>query len=107
MINVTLFRAVTGAELDDIIATGNYRPREGSIEGKHFFESTAGAVTFARKMFDRLPNEGPYTFTSVTTSVFILRRCIKLTIAGEGEAVYAPETIPPLGPVKIWAYCPL
>ena len=107
MLETTLYRAVTAAELDDIVSTGKYRWSGGSIEGKYFFELAGDAVGFARKMFRLFPDEGPYTITSTRVSVLVLKSCTKLTIAGEGTAWFMPNNLLPLSPVDVWTYCPL
>lgn len=107
MPETTLYRAVTATELDDIVATEEYRSGEGSIEGKYFSGSASDASKFARKMFRFFPDEGPYTITSTTVSVLVLRSCTKLTIAGEGTAWFMPRNLLPLSPVDVWTYCPL
>jgi len=107
MPDTTLYRAVTATELDNIIATGAYHGGGGSIEGKHFFELADDAAKFAQKMFRLFPDEGPYTITSTTVSVLVLKSCTKLTIAGEGTAWFMPKNLLPLSPVDVWTYCPL
>jgi len=106
MLNVTLYRVVTSSELTDIVVTGEYHLEAGGVEGKHFFQSVDDAVRFARRMFHMRPEEGPYTITSITISVFTLKLFGKLAISGEGMAWFAPEILLPLGPVDVWAYCP-
>lgn len=107
MPEITLYRAVTKLELDDIVATKEYRLGEGSIEGKYFSESASDASKFARKMFSFFPDEGAYTITSTRVSALVLKSCIRLRIAGEGMVWVAPERMLPIGPVSIWTYCPL
>jgi hypothetical protein len=107
MPEITLYRAVTESELDDIVVTGEYRSSGSSIEGKYFFESASDASNFARKMFSLFPDEGAYTITSTTVSALVLKSCIRLRIAGEGTVWVAPEKTLPISPVRIWAYCPL
>ena len=101
----TLYRAVRDSELADIVATGVYRTSSGvAVEGKYFFETAQNAVGFAKKMHQMFPHEGPYTLTSISVSPAVMQAATRLYVAGEGPAVFVPQSALPLGPVQILDY---
>ncbi len=106
--SLTLYRAVQDGELVDIIATGMYRiASRTSVEGKYFFETVERAARFAQKMYQIFPHEGPYTITSISVPHTVMQAATRLYVAGEGNAVFVPKIILPLGPVQILYYAPI
>jgi len=56
---IYLYRAVQGAELNEIHATRSFRSPDGG--SKYFSFTERGAAEYARRAYGAFPNEGPYT----------------------------------------------
>ena len=106
--SLTLYRAVQDGELTDIVALGAYSTSLGtSVEGKYFFETAPNAARFAKKMYQILPREGPYTITLIGVSQAVIQTSDRLYVAGEGTVIFVPKSALPLGPVRILDYAPI
>ncbi len=102
-----LYRAVQQRELEQILESRTFTNPEG-IETKYFASTEEGANAYARGMFSRFPEEGPYTIVRTTIDrslISDISRIENLADAGVGDAVALPtEVLSQLGRPRIIPY---
>ncbi|GAB2913756.1 DUF6531 domain-containing protein [Streptomyces mayteni] len=104
-----VYRAVQNAELNQISRTRTFQNPAG-IEVKYFSDTAEGAAAYARQMYGRFPDEGPYTMvrsTIRTDAIPDLSR-VDLVEAGGIAALAIPtEILESMGRIRILPSMPI
>ncbi|MEU9879362.1 DUF6531 domain-containing protein [Streptomyces phaeochromogenes] len=106
-----LYRAVMNGELDQILRTRSFQNPRG-IEVKYFSSTPEGAAAYARQMYSRMPDEGPYTMVRSTIrqdAIPEISRIEHLADAGGNiEALAIPtEVLEQMGRIRILPSMPI
>lgn len=104
-----LYRAVQNAEFDQIMRTRTFMNPAG-IEVKYFSTTAEGAAAYAREMFRKFPNEGPYSLvrSTIRTDAIPEMSRVRLVEAGGIDALALPtEVLEEMGRIRILPSMPI
>ena len=110
--SVSLFRAVTSAELADINSLGRFRVPSGGNEGKFFATSAEGAASYAKQAYEAggLFREGPYTIVGTQLERALVTDMMRAPWGvdrGIQTIVVPSEMLPRLAPPTVLPYTPI
>ncbi|MFD5803155.1 DUF6531 domain-containing protein [Streptomyces sp. NPDC127020] len=106
---IYLYRAVMEGELGQIMRTRAFQNPRG-IETKYFSTTAEAAASYAREMYSRFPNEGPYTLVRSTVHRDVVPDIsrVDLVEAGGIEALALPtEVLEQMGRIRILPGMPI
>ncbi len=103
--SVTLYRAVSQAESDDIAAINGFRPGPNSYEGKLFAATAEDAASYGRINDTSRPGGEPFHIVETRVPAS-LARPLDTPLDGMTAVHIAEDQLPRLGPPTIWDSVP-